>query len=145
MQESHGSRTHPGPKCHTRNTMQGLCSGYYQGSLCALRTQWWAPFVGLWQNLCWDVDTQLSCNVLLSSLGGKHCPCQGTPRLVAPHRPCKGTLLPKAMPWWCELQTKWSQGWAGHWWGGSWTQWGLLTSTDMIDHFSGHAWCSGIQ
>lgn len=76
----------PWTKVHTRNMMQGLCSGYYQGSLRALRTQWQAPCVGLWQHSCWDVDTQLSCNVLLSSLGGKDCPCQDTLRLVAPHR-----------------------------------------------------------
>lgn len=101
VQGSHGARTHPGPKHHTRNMMQGLCSGYYQGSLRALKTQWQAPCAGLQQHLCWDVDTQPSCSVLLSSLGGKDCPCHGTPRLVAPHRQSPARALEGVCPRQC--------------------------------------------
>lgn len=54
---------------------------------------------------------------------------------------CRSThgLLPKAVPWWCELQTKWPQGWCPRalvfLWGASWTQWALLTSSDITDPF----------
>lgn len=151
VQESHGSRTPPGAKCHTRNMMQGLCSGYYQGSLHALRIQWQAPCVGLWQHLCWNVDTRLSCNVLLPSLVARTAHAKARPGWWLPtgDHPqghlwafVQGSAL---MVWTPEERITGMSRALVFLWGGSWTQWALLTSSDMIDHFSGHAWCSGIQ
>lgn len=76
--------------------------------------------------LCWITATfMLGCGhpailqhlAVLSRWQGlpvaRHTRAGGSPQATT----CKGScgLLPKAVTWWCELQTHWSQGWAEHW------------------------------